>query len=280
MRSFAVRSEFVVSPVVDPLPAIEPPRSHDIGDNAGSHSVGSYGAPDASTREYRTGDDLRKIHWRSTARTGVMMVRQEERPWQGMATVLLDLRATAHAASHGVDVGDNRQTRSVEWAISAVASIGTHLMLAGREVRLVSDLTARSRLHPAGPVELCEHLAGVQPVHQADLTPAAAVLKAAARDSALTAVLGNLDRASLDVLAGAHPRGSPVPAVALLLDTATWAGARPAGPDSPCHRAARTLRAAGWHVAVVRRGDTAARAWQSATRGGAGLSVPEPAGVP
>ncbi len=32
--------------------------------NAGSHSVGAHGADDASTREYRTGDDLRKIHWR------------------------------------------------------------------------------------------------------------------------------------------------------------------------------------------------------------------------
>ncbi|MDT4984957.1 MAG: hypothetical protein QOF95_2447 [Pseudonocardiales bacterium] len=76
-RSFTATTEFVVTPIVDPLPAVEPPRSYDIGDNAGSHSIGAHGADDASTREYRTGDDLRKIHWRSSARTGALMVRQE-----------------------------------------------------------------------------------------------------------------------------------------------------------------------------------------------------------
>ncbi|HJQ43306.1 MAG TPA: DUF58 domain-containing protein, partial [Jatrophihabitantaceae bacterium] len=93
VRSFEATSEFLVMPVVDPLPNLEPPRSFDIGENAGSHSIGAHGADDASTREYRTGDDLRKIHWRSTARAGALMVRMEERPWQGRTTLLVDLRA-------------------------------------------------------------------------------------------------------------------------------------------------------------------------------------------
>ena len=56
-----------------------------------------------STREYRYGDDLRKVHWRATARTGQLMVRLEERPWRAQATLLLDTRARAHllAPKHG-----------------------------------------------------------------------------------------------------------------------------------------------------------------------------------
>ena len=123
VRSFSTTADFVVAPAVDALPALEPPRSHDIGDNAGSHSIGTRGADDASTREYRTGDDLRKIHWRSSAHTGSLMVRQEERPWQGRTTLLLDLRADAHMTDAGAAPdGDVRERDSAEWAISAAAS--------------------------------------------------------------------------------------------------------------------------------------------------------------
>src|SRR6478672_7572985 len=130
-RSFTATSEIVVSPIVDRLRGVEPPRSMDVGDNAGSHSIGARGADDASTREYRTGDDLRKIHWRSSARTGALMVRQEERPWQGKLSVLLALRSAAHVDVLSTDRGhDERLRSSLEWAVSAAASIGTYTILA------------------------------------------------------------------------------------------------------------------------------------------------------
>ena len=31
-------------------------------------------------------DDLRRVHWRSTARVGELMVRREEQPWESRAT--------------------------------------------------------------------------------------------------------------------------------------------------------------------------------------------------
>jgi len=52
--------------------------------------------PVASVREHRHGDDLRKVHWRATARSGELMVRLEERPWRAQATLLLDTRTRAH----------------------------------------------------------------------------------------------------------------------------------------------------------------------------------------
>jgi uncharacterized protein (DUF58 family) len=268
IRSFTATTEFVVAPVVDPLPSIEPPRSHDVGDNAGSHSIGAHGADDASTREYRTGDDLRKIHWRSSARTGALMVRQEERPWQGQITLLLDLRESAHTVTPpSVErTQDIRLHSSCEWAISAVASVGTHLMGAGRKVDLISDLATPARTAFDSPPRLVEHLAVVRTGSQDDLVPVAGLTRAAARDSALIAVLGALDPISLRLLAEAHPRGSSIPAFAVLLDTASWSGT----DDQHCYATARVLSAAGWRVAVARQGDRTGDVWQLLLRARSG----------
>ena len=267
MRSFAATSEFVVRPIIEHLPPVAPPLSHDIGDNSGSHSIGAHGADDASTREYRTGDDLRKIHWRSSAHQGALMVRQEERPWQGQATLLLDLRESAHAESRDRAAGgDERERSSLEWAVSAAASIGTHLMAAGRAVELVSDLTADARYKPGSALALAERLATVRGIPHRSLAPAGPLLVSSARETAFLAVLGDLDVASLRVLADCHPRGSAVPAVAFLLDTRTWSGAGPSAPGSALYDAARILRGAGWRISLVRKGMALSDVWRDALR--------------
>jgi uncharacterized protein (DUF58 family) len=268
-RSFTATTEFVVTPVVDRLPPVEPARSDDLGESSGSHSIGSHGADDASTREYRIGDDLRKIHWRSSARTGALMVRQEERPWRAQTTVLLDLRAAAHAVAPDdmLEGLDPRLTSSLEWAVSAAASIGSQAMRAGRDVGLIADPMQPERLRFGDSGLLSTHLACVQPVSHSDFGPIAGLLRAAARDSALVALLGRLDPPALRLLADAHPRGRSSPAFALLLDVDTWA----AGPDrdlgdgsapSETEGAAAVLRSAGWRVTVVGQGSTTAQVWQ------------------
>jgi uncharacterized protein (DUF58 family) len=262
-RSFTATSDFIVGPVVDQLPAVEPPRSDELGDNAGSHSIGTYGADDQSTREYRTGDDLRKIHWRSSARTGALMVRQEERPWRGQSTLLLDLRAAGHVttADHPVAGVDPRQTSSLEWAISAAASIGSHVLVRGRELSLLSEpSTERPRF--AAPLALTHHLAAVRELGYLDLSSMATQIRSAARDSSLIAVLGRLDPVTLRTLADAHPRGRSSPAFALLLDVDSWRDSDPEGSRTEVARGAAVLRNAGWRVTVVRHGDTTPEAWQ------------------
>src|SRR5205085_267678 len=53
---------------------------------------------------YKQGDDLRRVHWPSVARTGRLMIRQEETPWRGRTTVVVDLRADVHDADSFEDV--------------------------------------------------------------------------------------------------------------------------------------------------------------------------------
>jgi uncharacterized protein (DUF58 family) len=273
-RSFSTTSEVLVTPAIDALPGQDPPRSVDIGDDAGSHSIGARGADDASTREYRTGDDLRKIHWRSSARTGSLQVRQEERPWQGQLSLLVDLRAAAHleALPNALPRGaDERIRSSLEWAISAAASIGSHGLVAGRGLDLLADLANPQALRMTSPTQLSEILATATTSPRSDLTPFDGALRALSQDSTVIAVLGEIDPVTLDVLSQVHPRGTSRTAIALLLDVMSWsagpsadAAEAPTTPSPRCAAAANVLRSAGWKTSVVRCGDTIAHAWATA----------------
>ena len=80
------------------------PRLHDVDAvpfTVGDEIIGAAPSPDAlgrsgddfyALRQYTVGDDVRRIHWRSTARHDELMVRQQELPWNGRLTLLLDNR--------------------------------------------------------------------------------------------------------------------------------------------------------------------------------------------
>ena len=71
------------------LPRTVPLRGvpHALGSSDGAHGAGAAGSgqgrSDVLVRPYRSGDELRRVHWRSTARHDELMVRLEERPWRG-----------------------------------------------------------------------------------------------------------------------------------------------------------------------------------------------------
>jgi len=162
---------------------------------------------------------------------------------------------------------DLRLTSSLEWAVSAAASIGNQAIRAGRDVGLVAENSiSATRVKFTDPVRFATHLATVRPSSEVDLAPLGALVRSAARDSALVAVLGRIQPSSLAMLADAHPRGRSTPAFALLLDVDTWA--EPTGefdvplPSADCEATALVLRNAGWRVSVVRRGTSTAAAWQ------------------
>ena len=54
------------------------------------------GEDDVVPRAYRDGDELRRVHWRSTARYGELMVRREEQRWRNRAVLFLDTRRRGH----------------------------------------------------------------------------------------------------------------------------------------------------------------------------------------
>ncbi|HEX2274518.1 MAG TPA: DUF58 domain-containing protein [Acidimicrobiales bacterium] len=197
---------FVVAPTVEltVYPAVEPvaPLPHSRGDDptAGAPrpaAVGPSGEDFYGLRPYQLGDDLRRVHWPSTARTGELVVRQLERPWQGRATVLLDARATAHS-----DV-------TFEVAVSATASILLASFQSGALVRLAtSDGTDSGLAAGHGHFEaILEHLAVLEPSSSDGLPPVVAGLRRAGNGGGLAVITTTAAPATdLELLAGLHAR--------------------------------------------------------------------------
>lgn len=136
----------------------------------GTHALTSASTVDdefAALRDYVPGDDVRRIHWRSTARRGSPVVRQFDVPWQRRTTVLLDLRAGPDEASF-------------ERAVSAAASIVQLVSRRDELVRLVTTAGADSGFVPAAEHldDLMDRLAvvGVDPPHRDRPQPLLAML--------------------------------------------------------------------------------------------------------
>jgi len=90
--------ELTVYPPVETILPLPPALGRDplAGASRATHSPS--GEDFFTLREYVQGDDLRRVHWKSTARSDDLMIRQNEMPWQARTTVLLDNRRHAHTA--------------------------------------------------------------------------------------------------------------------------------------------------------------------------------------
>jgi uncharacterized protein (DUF58 family) len=262
-RSFTQTDDLVVTPVVSVLPSVRLGGDWSGGGESVARSIAASGTDDAATREYRHGDDLRKVHWRSTARVGELMVRREEQPFQSRATLLLDGRLNAHR-------GDGPGS-SFEYAVSAVASIGVSLARAGFVLQLLGEHGADIPPPTAGLTEavLLDSLALVQP-GQGDNLSAATTRLRTGFGGVLVAVLGAIDIEDAERLA--RLRIGAGTCIAVLLDTDSWAPVSPRArqaAQAAQDRVATLLSGAGWRVLPISHGTTLASMWPLA--GGRGV---------
>jgi uncharacterized protein (DUF58 family) len=263
-RAFSETATVIITPKVVPLPTVRL-----LGEWSGSgesrpRSVASAGEEDATVRAYRNGDDMRRVHWRATAHHGELMVRREEQPWQSRATLLLDTRTAAHA---GLDPDS-----SLEYAVSAAASIGVHLADRGYAVRLVTDEGGAvsgswhdSGSGPAGAeVPLLDALAVVQSSRDASVGRWSDLLSGAgAASGLLVAVLGRLHPQEASLVG--RLRHGATGAMAIVLDAASWTSVPPhvqAAEEQRLAETAQVLRRAGWAVVTAGRGDPLPIVWQ------------------
>ncbi len=263
-RSFPSIDHLVVIPQVVPLPMMRLAGEYAGAGESHARSVAVHGDDDAATREYRYGDDLRRVHWRSTARTGELMVRREEQPWESRATLLLDTRALAHRGEG--------PTASFEWAVSTVASIAEHLNHAGYKVRLVTD-TGTDISASGGDAAILDYLAEVQLGQRGDLGTAIDTLRRRSDGGLVIAVLGVVRPVEADLLSSLRRSGTTC--VAFMINSTTWLNLstsdRAAADDAHTAAGLGLLRT-GWRVIDVPHGSKLSTLWPQVARGSQGFA--------
>ncbi len=131
VRRYTSTGEVIVYPRIEPL-ADGAIRGVHVGTaTSDNRRVFSTGDEFYTMREYVQGDDLRLVHWPSTAHRQSLMVRQQEQSWQAHATLFLDARAAAHRGE-GPD-------STLEKTVSITASLVWHLADRGYAQRLLTD---------------------------------------------------------------------------------------------------------------------------------------------
>lgn len=225
-RSFTATNDVLVLPDVAPLSDVS--RATAAGLAGIADRMGTMGSDDVMVREYRAGDDVRRIHWRSSARSQQLMVRREEQARDLHVTLLTDTRAGSHTGAG--------RTSTLEWTISAAASIAVHC---------IDEDFALSLLTPPGP--LCEHIRPLTVDHvlvafaelttttRSDLPPVESNPTVGHKQGLMIACTGKLTVADVTTLL--HTAGSQAGAV--LACTAD---------DNGDDRPYRLLEEAGWRV--------------------------------
>ena len=187
--------ELIVKPVPAELPAVV---LDGLRGSDGSVSTRVQGVPsqdDVTTREYRPGDPMRRVHWSATARHGELMVRQEETVATPRATLVLDQRESSYdqgfLSPFWADTADDAappSSETFEWAVSAVMSVGADLLERGFAVRIL-DALARPGLQrsPSAAVPGAEVFSGAAAVGDLGEGLAALGLEQAAAASTATA---------------------------------------------------------------------------------------------
>lgn len=224
----APATKLTVYPRVDditPLPLAQGNDPYTGADHATSLSWS--GEDFYALREYQTGDDLRRVHWASTAKLDELMIRQDEMPWQGRATVVLDVRRDVHTPE------------SLEIAVSAAASIISACWRRNSLVRLLAtdgfdSGFAEGHAHREA---VLEHLAGIKLDRRTHLTPVLAALRRQGTGGALAVVTtAGAPSSDLDGVARMRSRYGSITLVLLersLLDRSSHARRQPPTPVPP-----------------------------------------------
>jgi uncharacterized protein (DUF58 family) len=247
----AAPGRLVVYPRVEDVPASEMAlRGAGRGDSK-ARELHRSAAEFYTMREYMIGDDLRRIHWPSVARTQKLMIRQDEATRRSAATIVLDNRAftLGPAGSAGF-----------ERAVSIAASIGRSLAKAGFALHFA---TIDSPSEPVSEERLLEILSALDHSRQREVAGALSTLRGrSVADSSLLLVAAPPIASEVEALVRAGTRFGGKTAV--LVYPADRLDVRPeaaAEMEGRAQAARARLQQARWLVCTVQMREGLAEAW-------------------
>ena len=144
-RRFDATSEVLVYPRTTPLPNFALP-SAELPGGQDVKSRAYHVTPNVSTiRTYQPGDSFNRIHWRSTARTGNLMVKEFELDPTAEIYVVLDMQERVHQQLVAPRKSRDAEPRAAriaesteEYGVQASASIIRHMLDQNRTVGMVA----------------------------------------------------------------------------------------------------------------------------------------------
>lgn len=138
-----------VHPVTVPIPSTSAGLMRDL-EGASTSTIVDSDLAFHAIRDYLPGDSRRHVHWKSTAKTGQLMVRQYEETRRSHIAVVLDLDATRYASDD-----------EFELAVSAAASLALQAVRDGREVLITTS--AEIPEHAVGKMHSIRELPTITP---------------------------------------------------------------------------------------------------------------------
>lgn len=179
-RSARCPSELTVYPTALPLRRVFWEDSAGWGRRTGDDGTRRGEGQDFhSVREYRSGDDLRRVHWRTTARTGELVVVEFEEGRSGDVLLALDLNRDVYLGT-----GDGPDS-PLEVAVTAVMSLAGYLLRQGCRVGLLTAAQGTTPLWAQGTDQMPD-LQDVLACAQADALQTLPELLSEARNTSST----------------------------------------------------------------------------------------------
>lgn len=194
----------------------------------GRGSRSGHGLETMGVREHRAGDPRRLVHWRSSAKTGRLVVRELEEEARPVLLLLV------------VPPPDADPSASFEQAVEAAASVGVHAIRSGMHVR--AFLGSAAPLHDPSVDTLLLALAALGPAGSGTHVPRPAVPQ-----GAVAAVFSSSRDLHAASVAAAHVASAGARSTLVIATASSWEEPTPS-PDhgdalrAACPAGARLLR--------------------------------------
>ena len=266
-RTLPATSPIVVYPITVDLPAFNPPIGILTGGDAMRRRTHYVTTNVSGVRDYEPGDSYNRIHWKSVARTGRLVVKEFELDPTADLWLIVDMDRNVHVKApwhpverdegpavlwkesrHGIALAPSTE----EYVVSAAASLARHFILRNRSVGLVAHSRHREVVQAdRGERQLTKILETLAVIEPLGNIPFSQVLtgegQSLSRHTTLIVISSSPDPTWVAALRDLQRRG--VYSVAVVVDAASF------GPSVPSTPVLAELLASGIVTYVVKRDD-------------------------